>query len=319
MKKGISILILLSSLFMVGFAPVFSVQAGSNDRLAALDTSSADKPGEPVYLANQLGPECDTGVVYYQGKALVPRNGCDSWTSNLLERPFNKDGKNYIPELDLTDVQMGMDEYWFYWKIKRYPATSQTPPEVSLVIELDTDLDGRGDFAMTVQPAQVAGTGWQKEAGRLLEDQNNDIGGSKPIIPDNPVITGNGYDTVKKADLWVRTSNLGLTMEFALPATFFESDKINFGWWAWALTTSVEMDQFDLVDCTTPSELYGVDNTCMLIYGDRPKNEMVNQCFKTSQQTGGKGKAGACVQGPKPSADSCWIWMPADCKWQCFN
>lgn len=78
----------------------------------------------------------------------------------MLERPFSPDGKNYIPELDLTDVQMGLDEQWFYWKIKRYPAASQTPPEVYLMIELDTDLDGRGDVAITVQPSQVSGAGW---------------------------------------------------------------------------------------------------------------------------------------------------------------
>lgn len=310
---------LLSGIVLMVAAVSFSQASATSNRIDELQSTPAGMPGEPRYLADQLGPECDTGVVNYPGRKLGPRNGCDDLSINFLERPFSVDGLTYIPELDLTDVQMGADETWYYWKVMRFPEASQREQTVHLVIELDTDLDGRGDFALEVRPGDLTGSNWQKEGVKLFEDQNNDVGGLKPIMPDGATVKANGYDVQKEMDVWARSSNLGLSVEFALPIAFMGEESPNFGWWAWAVPGEIELHQFDLVDNTSAEALFGVDNTCMMVYGGKPKTDLANQCFKTTQKSGGKGKSGGCVQGAKPSSDSCWIWMPADCQWQCFN
>lgn len=305
-----------ASIISVGFQPLSGNQAG-HWLLASTPTPNSDLPGEPVYLAAQVSPECDTGAVYRPGRLLAIRNGCDQWSGNMIERPFNASGEMYMPELDIAEARMGADENWLFWRVDMYPDVNEEPQSVRIVIELDTDQDGRGDAAIEILPALITASKWQTTGIGLLLDENNDVGGLKPIIPDNTNLKGNGYEAPGTAELFVRQANMGMSFEVALSVDYFSTEKINLGWWVWAVPVSTELTSFDLVDSLTADELYSADNTCMMIYGEKPKSEFINQCFKTVQA--GNKKSGGCVQGAKPSSDTCWIWIPQDCKWQCFN
>ncbi len=282
----------------------------------------ADLPGEPVYLESQVVPECDTGVFYVPGKMLQRRNGCDSWSTNQVERPFTADGKVYLPELDITDAQMGSDKTWFYWKVNLYPFANGKPQPTHILVELDVDNDGRGDTALELDPGALKTDGWQSTGLRILEDRNHDNGGLKPVLADPTTANGDGYETVATSgSLWARPLQSGFGYELALKADYFTKEKLTLGWWVWTVGASLELKEFDLVDRYGPTELYGLDNTCMMMYGEKTTKQFTNQCYKAGEtnikKKEGSGSSGGCVQGPKPSTDSCWLWY--NCAWVCFN
>jgi hypothetical protein len=243
-------------------------------------------PGEPAYLANQVIPECSTGSVYTEGHAVNLRQGCDLWQQSILERPASADLQTFFPHLDIAMAQFGGDANWYYGKIMLFDG-SQAPANLYYLLEIDSDLDARGDFLILVRDLPVDATAWTTNGVQVWQDTNDDVGGTSPAVPDQGA-AGNGYDLLvfdggigADPDLaWVRRSpQTPNHVEFAFKLDLL-AGAMQFGWWASAIQGTLDPATFDLVDAYAEPMAFELDNTCSWVYGGSLRG-FPNQCVIT--------------------------------------
>ena len=258
-------------------------------------------PGKPVYY--QISPDCNTGDLAKPGELIQPDSGCDSWELNRFERPFNALSQDkYFPDLDIQDAYLGRDADWYYLRI----ALFDPKPDADFItgtyaIEMDLDLDGRGDLLVLVsEPGKKTGKEWSTRGVQIWRDSNNDVGGNKPRIPDGS-IAADGYDTLlfdqgKGADsngAWARAFMTGSAhVELAFKTEYLDGD-IAFKWWVWSAYAS-NPELYDLHDYFSRKqagaanvgnalfpvkEVFATDNSCANMWGASPDPNDPDYCF----------------------------------------
>ncbi len=264
------------------------------------------KPGTPTYL--QLIWDCNTGQTlpadYSTSGPIQPGAGCDSWQINRYERPFNADKQDiFFPDLDILSGELGTDGTWFYFRMSIFDKNQKSANLTgTYAIELDLDLDGRGDVLVLAHaPGDDATKDWTVQGVQLWGDKNNDVGNKVPLVPDPPNV-GNGYDTLVfdsgKGDdpglAWVRVHpGKPSILELAFKASAISFDP-RFKWMSWTdegVDNRADSDYHDTFDHPVagdpnqgqtyfPSQAINeVDNTCAAIWG-APQNDDADLCVK---------------------------------------
>lgn len=282
------------------------------------DVTHKTIPGEPKYMLAQLITDCQTGFYVEPGKPVDTR-GCDWWQINRLERPHDEDFQDYLSPYDIIEAQFGEDDTWLFAQIVTFPATDPATMQGTFAIEIDRDLNMRGDYLIQVTNP-VAGD-WSVAGVRVWKDTNNDVGSYTAFYADD-VNTGDGYEEIlfdqglgDDPDLaWARISpDDSNTVQIA-----FKQSAIGyplFEWWAWASMDQPLNSNYDLVDTFDDNDLYYIDNTCAWIYGGKPR-PLDNICGYTipdvpTPKPGGGGShptPGPC----KPPQGGCppgWFWI----------
>lgn len=119
--------------------------------------------------------------------------GGDEFYKGRYERPFDRD-MNYIPTIDIKQANLFRDkdnEFIFAVIQLMEDPSLQPEAEYGFGIELDVDLDGRGDVLIwTRRPLTKE---WSVEGVTVWGDSNKNIGGKTPMR-DDPPPGGDGYE-----------------------------------------------------------------------------------------------------------------------------
>jgi hypothetical protein len=159
----------------------------------------------------------------------------ESWQSNILERPFQIQSMIYLPQLDLDQAAISLGEQWLFASIRVH---QQPPAEPKALygIELDMDVDGRGDWWIAGQ--SPSSQEWTTEGVTIRHDANGDVGSILPSRADGPATDGDGYEEIvfdsgvgQDPDLaWVRLSSSDPSViQLALKRSFLAGDA-SFSW-----------------------------------------------------------------------------------------
>ncbi len=231
------------------------------------------------------------GPYLQPGQPVVPPRG-DDYHVNLYERPMNAETQDtYFPELDIQQAQIGTDGTWIYVVLDLFGLPDDGfPANVRYGVELDLDIDGRGDWLIWVQPP--LGDVWQVEGVQVYHDADDDVGEDRACRNDPPQ-DGTAYETRvfdagwgEDADLaWAR----GRPGDPPQVHIAFKHDMIDrdpaFMWWVWADQGVNRPDWMDYNDHFTAEEagspfranpnypvkaIAEVDNTCHWVFGFKP-------------------------------------------------
>ncbi|NPV76284.1 MAG: hypothetical protein HPY59_07885 [Anaerolineae bacterium] len=233
--------------------------------------------------------------------------GGDEFYKGRYERPFDRE-MNYIPTIDIKQANLfrEKDNEFIYAVIQLMEDPSLLPEvEYGFGIELDVDLDGRGDLLIWTQ--RPLAPKWSVEGVTVWKDANESVGGETPMR-NNPPPGGDGYELKifdsgvgADADLaWSRVSPQDPAfIEIAFKKAILEGTEI-FLWGAWAMLGPGQFEWFDHHDHFTYEEagspmksetqyypLKGVaalDNTCRAASGYTPKGGEPGLCPVTAPQ-----------------------------------
>jgi len=223
----------------------------------------------------------------------------DIFFLNRYERPFTRGMEEYRGYLDIIRANLKFNPPWFYVQIM----LSEPLPESSDAlygIELDLDIDGRGDFLILAP--QPSGEEWTVEGVRVLEDTNEDVGGETPLLTEElpEDYDGDGYDRVvfqggrgEDPDLaWVRLNPEDpKSLEIAFKAEL--TGGTGYLWVVWAdeglrdPSLADYNDQYNFPEAGSPypehryhpiQEIYLLDTTCRSWYGYEPVGDEVGLC-----------------------------------------
>jgi len=225
----------------------------------------------------------------------------DNFNKNLFERPFTSEEMVYQPDLDILTVDFAEDDLFFYFTIRM----KDLHPESSALtgfygVEFDRTLTGRGDLLVFTDDP---GTSWSSQKVTIYIDDNVDVGGPQPLIPDTGH-DGSGYDGLRimqgSEAAFARLDPADpAAVQFAISRSLL-GDPQQFLWGGWAdngLKDPASFDYNDLMgfsDAGSPfrdnseypvKDLFSVDNTCRLPYGF---------------PQGGASYPGMCINTPPP-------------------
>lgn len=320
-------------------------------------------PSEPEVEAPPDQPEAEAEIVHVSSPSPVigkpqliadqPSNrvapekrayGGDEFTLGRFERPFTAEEMEYLPFIDIEQTVLftGEDEEWLFTGILVIESPSYAGERTLIYgIELDTDLDGRGDVLVTA--ALPPGNEWTTEGVKVLKDINNDIGSAKPMRPDAPA-GGDGYEVVifdagvgEDADLaWARRSPEEpklVEIAFKIGLVEPDADEYGFSWAAWAWVGEVHPDWVDHHDHFTLEEagsslkdnddyplkaFHSADNTCRALSGAKPAEEVPGLCVTYAPSA----SSGGCPPQDCPSFNfgsqtvhTCWNPDTCECEY----
>ena len=222
----------------------------------------------------------------------------DSFRLNNLERPFTEDDMVYHPEADMLELWLSKGTDFYYFTLILNGVGMETGyPSAYYGIEFDTDKDGRGDYLIWAQGDD--NTEWNIDNVMLLEDSNDDVGGSSAVVPDSKI--GDGFDkilfSIDKLDdpdmAWKRVDpSDGHNVQLAVKISAI--DKARFFWRAWADAGVGDPSKFDYNDSysesqagspTSNSQYYPVgelnlmDSTCWIAYNLEPTGTELGGCY----------------------------------------
>lgn len=213
----------------------------------------------------------------------------DQYSIDLLERPFTPMDMQNRFDLDLQKVSMSSDNTFFYFSLlmKDINITSKML-DGNYGIEIDTDLDGRGDYLLWAYSPSKSTT-WESNGIALFTDTNNDVGSINPLVSD-PVQQTDGYESevwpgkpISDYDgAWSRISPISpTTMQLAVKRSLL-GDPTKFLWGAWSDHQIMAPYRFDYNDIFTAAqagspymgnpdyplkEVAQIDNTCREAWG----------------------------------------------------
>jgi len=224
--------------------------------------------------------------------------GGDILEVNLYERPFSQNEMVYRPDLDIQYTELSLDSNFFYVKIflaGGHPESGDLSKS-AYGVELDMDLDGRGDYLIWANGPCTAD--WDIGGMLVYGDSNNNVGASRPVLSDAPNNT-DSYDqllfspnNLQDPDAaWCRLMS-SKEVQIAFKQSFVSNPK-KFLWGVWAddgVRDPIRMDYndtFTLELAGSPikntanyplKELYQVDNTCRESYGFEPSGNEYGLC-----------------------------------------
>ncbi len=302
-------------------------QAASDENTAEADTSQQVEPSPmPAAVEHIHVPSTAEGkpqVIHDQisqaTAAQKQANGGDEFPRNRFERPFDQE-MGYLPYLDIVEADLVRNEDFFYFTIQTVESVSQSPEPPMTGIELDLNLDGRGDYLLLARGPYTPE--WGQDGVEVWQDTDDSVGSVTPVLNDNPTGSGNGYDTkIFEAGLgddpdvaWVRLNPDDNTkIEFALLSTaLFPKGQI-FLWGAFTDGLIKDPGAFDYNDRFSREEagsawkadkdypvksLYAVDSTCRAPSGYESRGGEPGVCYIAPPPVEEKGAP------PAPSAPS---------------
>ncbi len=220
--------------------------------------------------------------------------GGDVFNLGWYERPFDQN-MGYLPFIDLSKILMTReDPNWVYVKIfMAAPVADGKDSKPWYGIEMDTDLDNRGEFLLLT--GIPAGTEWATDSVMIMSNSDNNLGGSKPVLPDTNLSEGKGYDTevfnAGKGDdpnlAWARISpDDPKCIDLAFKSSFIGGAKGKFLWLSWSLVGMQDLTKFEFNDHFTKADagsplkedkdlypikgIWGIDNTPRIPSGFEP-------------------------------------------------
>jgi hypothetical protein len=243
--------------------------------------------------------------------------GGDEYPNGRYERPFTAVEMEYLPFVDLVQTNLIRDEEggWLYADIVMVePPSKGGERKLIYGIEVDRDLDGRGDVLILADAPESSE--WTTDGVRVWQDVNANVGATDPMQPDAPV-QDDGYEVMifdegkgDDADLaWVRLSaEMSNKVEIA-----FKMDLMDIGeeyyfflWGAWAFADDAHPEWFDHHDRFTLEEagsplidnehyplkaFFAADNTCRALSGLAPTNPLPGMCpISVPQASGDEGR-----------------------------
>ena len=145
-------------------------------------------PAEPPSFYESYVPDRNSSSTASKHAA----NGGENFAEGLYERPFNANTMDiYYPDLDITKAKIDRTGAWVYFEIELSGTNTQSGKlEGNYGVELDLDVDGRGDWLILASKPQAT---WSTEGVRVWQDTNHDIGNDYPVFSDPPQ-KGNGYE-----------------------------------------------------------------------------------------------------------------------------
>ncbi len=213
LKRRQILSIILALLLLITLACSFSINIGDeatqNDvALEYVQVDEAPKAEEDKAEEEQSLPQSVTHVIVpgNPGRPLQEKEDVDSSNTaddklalgdslrlGNLERPFTAETMLYHPETDLILISVGEDDDFFYFTIEMNAVSADNQfLDAGYGVEFDTDYDGRGDVLLWAMGD--GNTTWNTDAVYLLKDENEDVGGVTPVVPD--AYPGDGYETV---------------------------------------------------------------------------------------------------------------------------
>ena len=261
--------------------------------------------------------------------------GGDVYDLNVYERPFvERTQDTFLPDVDLRYARLMRAGDWFFVALRLHglPANA-TGPTADYGVELDTDLDGRGE--VLVWASGPIPNQWSPTQVRVLRDASpDDVEGPTVCRSDAP-FRGNGYDQVRyQADpqtglAWLRwdwETDAGQrrpTVYIAFHRSLLDGQDQRFLWQAWAdagLRAPQRMtyhDAFTLPQAGSPyqgdpnfpiRDIARVDNTCRAAFGFQPTG--LEPCLCETRTT-----ASLCPAPETPPAPGCFPDGPG--LWSC--
>lgn len=267
---------------------------GSFSQTVMAADSDPNKPGEITGKMPQTTHD-QTNEATAKNKSAF---GGDEFGLGWYERPFDQQ-MGYLAFMDISKtIIYREDTNWVYVQIFTVnPIEEGAASKPLFGMEMDTDLDNRGDFLLTATAPRS--TEWSTEGVVVLTNSDNSLGGVKPVLQDMKLAEGKGYDkevfNAGKGDdatlAWARISPTdSKVFEIAFKSGFIGGAKGKFLWMPWTLVGVQDMTKFDFndhfskTDAGSPMKtdtslyplkgLWGVDNTARLPSGFIPTGVM---------------------------------------------
>lgn len=266
--------------------------------------------GEERKIADQISQETAPEKRAYAG---------DEYGKGRYERPFTAQEMEYLPFIDLMNAGLVRDIEggWLYTSILVVEPPSMSGERKAIYgIELDNDLDGRGDVLILAE-APDSGE-WTTDGVQVWRDVNANIGAKDPMRSNAP-LNDDGYEVIvfdegkgEDADLaWVRLSadrNNQIEIAFKLDLVDIGEEYYFFLWGAWAFADDAHPDWFDHHDRFTMAEagsplkddehyplngFAAADNTCRALSGLTSTGYIPGMCPVAAPQASG-GDEGRC-------------------------
>ena len=332
--------------FEATLAAVFAEETAQVEAAAPAEEAPTEEPPAPpppeppaeeesspeiLLAARDIAPDPERTLQdvlsWYLAHEHIATDG-DRFLDSMYERPFTSDEMIYQPDLDIISVDFAPSEDFFYFTIRVYGPNMEGGGLQGLYgIEIDEDLDGRGDLFVTVENAA---NDWSTKNIIIYRDENNDVGGPQPLVADAG-FNGSGYDmTVEMGGDVAAFARIDpadeLGVQFALTRALLESPD-EFLWGAWADNGLRDPAQFDYNDRMGPSAagsplrgedypvklLYNLDNTCRLPYGFAQSGNYPGMCKIGIPPTKKPGKPGEpncyCLRPPGAPQSNCSLWV----------
>jgi hypothetical protein len=237
----------------------------------------------------------------------------DEYPLGRYERPFTAEEMTYLPSIDIVQADLYRDEEsgWIYTAVSVVEVSGQMEGQHLIFgIELDIDLDGRGDVLVLAD--QPVSNEWTTDGVQVWKDVNEDIGSKQPMKPDAPE-SGDGYEVLMfdagsgdDADLaWTRLSpqvNNQIEIAFKLDLVDIGEEYYFFLWGAWTFAGDAHPEWFDHHDHFSLAEagsalidnpeyplkaFAAADNTCRALSGLAPTGALPGMCPSAQQVSGG--------------------------------
>lgn len=225
----------------------------------------------------------------------------DVFSKGKYERPYNANTMDtYFQYLDISNADFyDSDPMWFYGVIHMVGTDTNNALPAKYALELDLNLDGRGDLLVLVD--HPASTSWDTQGVQAFTDPDSDVGGDKPVNADSGGANGDGYESVifdqgNGSDpdaAWARVDpNDPKSVEFAFKKELLNG-RTKFLVGAWAGTSALDPAKFDFNDHMTSEQagaayepfstypikgLAELDNTCRRAIGFTPSVALLGAC-----------------------------------------
>ncbi len=277
-------------------------------------------PSEPAAVVPVTGPEVqhqsvpgelptedslsfgDQDTSPYATKKVAPDG--DRFLKDLFERPFNANTMDtYYPYLDIQQVSIYEDGEWYYGAIQMKGADESGAFPGTYGLELDLNLDGRGDL-LILASAPVVGE-WSTTGVQVYKDSNGDVG-NKQVLASDPPQTGDGYDQLVGDDpdaAWSRLVGADI-IQVAFKKSLLAGDD-GFMVGAWAGMENLNPAWFDLDDHFTHDEAGAADPGFPLYYPIKGLDKLDNTCrMPVGSAAGGLGLCPTYIpkDAPQPPA-----------------
>jgi hypothetical protein len=207
------------------------------------------KPGEPSYIPDQTIIDCTIGRTYVSDQPVVIPAQCDNPVLSFIERPVTADTKDYLPYLDIGQVEFGGNITWIYARINVYDAVKPVGSgDLYYFFKLDLNLDGRNSnvILVSVKNLPLEALNWTVNG---VQAWSNVDGTITPVFDQG---VGADPDLV-----WARRSGKAIELAFK-PALV--NNPARFAWTAWDYQGTLTPPEFAF--SSAASDQYQIDNTC---------------------------------------------------------
>jgi hypothetical protein len=262
----------------------------------------------PTAVAHTATPPGAGGITRFiidaQTRDYAPQqkveSGSDVHLVNRFERPYTAETMEYLPDVDLTRVDMSITPPWVCLTFHIGGPRPEGVGRTMYGVEFDTNRDGRGEYL--IWAASPPDGNWTTAGVEVRRDSNADVGGPNPQWANAPWPGGDGYDKVlfsygsgSDADLaWTRQIDGGRKIQLAFK--YIAIGNAEFFLWSGVADFGLRRPEwFDYNDHFTQSEagsplpiqaelyplhaLWGIDNTCRDAYGYEPDGAELGLCM----------------------------------------